>query len=99
MLETLMTTARYRVASYGQLNHYLTFIDYVDRQYTYKEVVVDPNQCYRFAGNLYGLFKEIGVEEGMYVYTLYVNGFSNPLTYDGTKNVFKIPKRPPIPQD
>lgn len=99
MLDRLITAGTYRMPSYTYFNDRLTYMDYIDRKYTYEEVVVAPMDCYRFQGNLYGLFKHLGIIESLLPFALYLNGFTNPTSYDGTKMTFKVPKMPPIPQD
>lgn len=99
MLENLMTSARYRMPDYRFFNDRMTYMDYIQRNYTYEEVTVAPMDCYRFQGNLYGLFAHLGIPENLFPLALYLNGFTNPSSYDGTLMTIKIPKMPPIPQD
>ena len=99
MLENLMTGATYRVPDYPYLNDRLIYIDYVDRNYAYEEVVVSPMDAYRFQGNLLGLFRLIGVPNNLLPFALYLNGYTNPVNYDGKQLTFKIPKMPPIPNN
>lgn len=99
MLESFMTRATARMPSYQYFNDRLTYIDYILRKYEYEEVVVNPMDAYRFQGNLYGLFKEIGVPDKLLSFALYLNGYTNPCQYDGKQVNFKIPKMPPIPED
>lgn len=86
----------YRFKDYRYLNDRLQFIDYVDNKYQYETVNVLPIEAYRYQGNLFGLFKTINIDPGLYIYTMYINGYTNPLNYDGKKFIFKVPKSPNI---
>lgn len=99
MLENLMTTARYRMPDYPYFNDRMTYMDLIQRNYEYEEVLVAPMEGYHYQGNLYGLFKTLGVADNLLPLALYINGFTNPTSYDGSKVSFKIPKMPPIPND
>lgn len=97
MLEQFMTNF-YTIPSYTHLNDRLLYIDYIDRNYTYKEGSIEPVEAYRYQGNLFGVFKALGIPSGLYVYAMYLNGYNNPTNYDGVQYTFKIPVRVPIPE-
>lgn len=88
----------YSIPDYKYLNDRLLYIDYVDRNYTYREESVMPVEAYRYQGNLFGLFRKLGIDPGLYVYAMYLNGYVNPTDYDGVRYTFKIPVRVPIPE-
>lgn len=91
-------TADYSLGNYTEWNERLIYMDYVNKKYQYKEVAAMPIDAYRFQGNLYGLLKYLGVTQNLLFYTMYINGYNNPLNYDGKKLVFKVPVMPPIPE-
>lgn len=97
MLEQFMTNG-YTIPDYTHLNDRLLYIDYIDRNYTYREASVEPVQAYRYQGNLFGLFRSLNIPSGLYVYAMYLNGYNNPTNYDGVQYTFKIPVRVPIPE-
>jgi hypothetical protein len=53
--------------------------------------------AYRYQGNLFGLFREMNIDQSLYLYTMYINGLTSPVEFDGTKYVFDIAIKPPIP--
>lgn len=91
-------TADYSLGPYNEWNDRLIYMDYVNKKYEYKEVATTPIDAYRFQGNLYGLFKTLGVPQNLFFYTMYLNGYTNPHNYEGKKLVFKVPVMPPIPE-
>ena len=96
MLEQFMATG-YSLANYTYLNDRLLYTDHINRNYNYQQVAVAPIEAYRFQGNLYGLFRVLGIPASLYVYAMYLNGYTNPTNYDGSKTNFKVPIKPPIP--
>lgn len=98
MLTNLITQANYRIPNYTYLNDRMIYMDYIDRHYTYEEVGVLPIEGFRFQGNLFGLFKQLNIPDNLLVLAMYLNGYTNPVQYDGLKLTFKIPKMPPIPE-
>lgn len=98
MLKRFITAANYRMDSYQYFNDRLIYIDFIDRKYEYDETTVTPVDGYRFQGNLMGLFKFIGIEDDLLPFALYLNGYTNPVEYDGVRLTFKVPKMPPIPE-
>lgn len=96
MLETYQTND-FSFDSIQQLNDNLQYIDYIDHNYEYKTVNVDPDVAFRYQGNLFGLFKELNIQPHLYVYTMYLNKYNNPVEYDGTKITFVLAIKPPIP--
>lgn len=97
MLEQFMTNG-YEIPDYKYLNDRLLYIDYIDKNYNYQQVSVLPVEAYRYQGNLFGLFRQIGIPSSLYIYAMYLNGYNNPNNYDGVKNTFKVPVRVPIPE-
>lgn len=96
MLETLQTN-NYRINTITELNDNLLYLDYIDSTYEFKQVMVDPSVAYRHQGNFVGLLKDLGVDIGLYHFTMYLNGINNPVDYDGKLRLLKLPIKPPIP--
>lgn len=97
MLEQFMNSV-YGAPGYVYLNDRLLYIDHVDKNYRYQQVSILPIDAYRYQGNLFGLFKHMGVSPSLHVYAMYLNGYTNPLNYDGAVHTFKIPVHAPIPE-
>lgn len=97
MLKQFMNN-NYAVKSYTNLNDRLLYIDYVERRYNYEEVSILPIEGYRHQGNLFGLFKLMGINPSLYIYAMYLNGYNNPVSYEGKKITFKVPVKVPIPE-
>lgn len=91
------TKPLFQIDNFQQLNETILHIDFVNLFYEYDEVTVSDIDAYRFQGNLYGLFRLLKVSRDMMLYAMQLNGFTNPLNYDGKKTTFKIPVPPPIP--
>lgn len=87
----------YSFDSIQQMNDNLVYINYIDANYEYDIVTVSPDDAYRYQGNLFGLFKEMGLSPSLFLYALYLNGYTNPIDFDGKQTVFKKPIKPPIP--
>lgn len=96
MLENLMEYNA-KVEDYVGLNDRLCYVDYVSRNFGYTTVSINPMDAYRLQGNLYAVFASLGVDPNMYVYAMYVNGYTNPMNYEGKKVTFKIPTDIQIP--
>lgn len=96
MLEQFQTNT-YRFEDYLLLNDNLLYLDYINNNYQFKEVTIEPVMSYRYRGNLIGLFREMNLDPALYVYTQYINGFVNPQDFDGTMTTMKIAIQPPIP--
>lgn len=97
MLEQYMTRGP-SYQTYTELNEQLLYTDFITSKYNLKEVMVDPIVSYRYQGNLYGLFKEMMIDPDLYLLAMYINGYNNPLNFEGKKVRFQIPHRPPIPE-
>ena len=85
------------VESYTEMNEVLLHMDFVNQNYAYREVTVADIDAYRHQGNLYGLFYLMGIVPELHLYTMHLNGYTNPVDYEGEKLVFRIPVMPPIP--
>ena len=96
MLESLQTND-YAFDSFTQLNDNLLYLDYIDRNYEFKTATVTPDVGYRFQGQLFALFNTLNIEKNLYVYTMYLNGYTSPMNYDGKQLTFKVAIRPPVP--
>lgn len=96
MLEALQTN-NYKSKSFNSLNDNLLYLDYIDYNYEFKQILVEPSVAYRNQGNFIGLLRDIGVSTDLYMYTMYINGINNPVEYDGETKLLKIPINPPIP--
>lgn len=90
-------TNNYSIPDFPHLNDRLIYIDHVQRRYNYQEASVLPADAYRYQGNLYGLFRQLRISPALYTYAMYLNGYSHPANYEGVKNTFKLPVKPPIP--
>lgn len=90
--------SNYRFEDYPYINDRLNYIDYIDKNYTYPITTVSPMDAYRYQGNLFGLFKLMGVDPSMFVMAMHLNNITNPANYDGKRISFKIPSRVPIPE-
>jgi hypothetical protein len=71
-------------------NYFKLQLDYISKTKGFQVVNVEDIIAYRYQGNLYGLFKEINIPASMYEYTAYINGYVDPVDYDGTQTMFKI---------
>lgn len=78
-----------------QINDKLIFIDKVRSKYNYNVVNIDPDIAYKFQGNLYGLFVYMNVPADLFIETMYVNGYSNPVDFDGKKYTLEVPQNIP----
>lgn len=96
MLEQLQVND-HKFNDYVNLNDNLIYLDYINIVYNFNDVATTPDLALRYRGNLFGLFKELGISSNLYVYTMYINGYTSPLDFDGTKFEFKLPIKPPIP--
>lgn len=95
MLDGMMRSV-YRLPDYTPMNEVLLHMDFVDRHYEYQEKAINAMDAYRYQGNLYGLFYEMQIDPAVHMYTMQLNGYKNPLNYEGRKLVFKVPVMPPI---
>lgn len=98
MLESHQTTD-YALGSFSYWNERLIYMDFVDKKYDLEEKVVQPIDAYRYQGNLFGLFKIMNIPSKLHFYTMYMNGYTNPMSYEGKKISFKVPSMPPIPEE
>jgi len=71
-------------------NYFKLHLDYINKTKGFQVFTVEDIVAYRYQGNLYGLFKEINIPPYLYEYTAYINGYTDPVDYDGTKTTFKI---------
>lgn len=97
MLEQFMTGS-YALPNYVHMNDRLLYTDHVNRKYTYEQVSVPAIEAYRYQGNLFGLFKLVGIRPSLYFYAMYLNGYTIPTNYDGMKTTFKVPVKVSIPE-
>lgn len=96
MLDQLQVN-NHRFVDYTNLNDNLLYLDHIDITYNFNEVGVSPDIALRYRGNLYGLFKEMGIDTNLYVFTMYINGYTSPVDFDGKKFTFKLAVRPLVP--
>lgn len=54
-------------------------------------LTVSPMDAYVYQGNLFGLFKSMGVPDAYHVLLMQYNGYTNPHDYDGKQLVFTSP--------
>lgn len=96
MLEDLQVND-YQFDSLTQMNDNLQYLDYINHNYQFQDTTVDPHLSYKYQGNLFGLFREMGIQPHLFVYTMYLNNYSDPREFDGIKTTFKLAIKPPIP--
>lgn len=96
MLESFQVND-YSFDSTTQLNDNLQYLDFIKANYEFTEIAVDPGVAYRYQGNLFGLFRQLNIDAKLFVYTMYLNGYTNPVDYNGERFNFKIAIKPPIP--
>lgn len=98
MLEEFQVN-HYQFDSLTELNDNLQYLDYINQHYEFQTVNVQPDVAYRYQGNLFGLLRELKVKPPLFVYTMYLNGYTNPREYDGNETQFTLAIRPPIPSN
>lgn len=90
----------YSFPSLQNLNDNLQYIDYINYNYEFKEINVNPDIAYRYQGDFFGMLKNIGgISPNLYLYTLYLNGYNSPFDFNGVlkTSTLKIAIKPPIP--
>lgn len=97
MLEQIQVN-EYKFDSYTELNNKLLYLDWINNNYKFNYVSTTPDISYRFQGNLFGLFRELQIPPNLFLFTMYLNGYTNPVDFDGTKLEFKLAINPPIPK-
>ena len=98
MLEEFITND-YSFEDVTELNDNLQYLDHINLNYEFKLVSVSPGIAYRYQGNFFGLLKELRtITPDLYVYTMYLNGLSNPTDYTGEKLTIKVAIKPPVPK-
>jgi len=80
-----------------QLNDNLQYLDYIKANYEFKEINIDPSVAYKYQGNLFGLFRQLNISPNLFLYTMYINGYHNPVDFMGDKYTFQLAIKPPIP--
>jgi len=96
MLQTLQAN-NYRIDNYENYNDNLLYLDYIKNNYEFQEILIEPAIAHAYQGNLIGLFGELNIEPGLYLFTMYINNIDNPVLFDGNLTTLKIAIRPPIP--
>ncbi len=87
----------YSFNTYQELNDNLLYLDYINKSYEFNLVTVSPDVAYRYQGNLFGLLRELNVSPNLFVYTMYLNGYNNPVDFKGDKYSLKLAIKPNIP--
>ncbi len=87
----------YSFSTYQELNDNLLYLDYINRTYEFNIVTVNPGVAYRYQGNFFGLLRELNVTTNLFVYTLYLNGYNNPVDFNGDTYTIKVAIKPSIP--
>ena len=99
MLNSLMVN-EYSFNSITEINDNLQYLDYINSNYEFKEVNINPDMCYKFQGDFFGLLKELNIEPHLYMYTMYLNGYNNPVDFTGENlPTIKLAIKPPIPSN
>lgn len=98
MLSLTDMVNNYLFTSEVKLNDSLLYIDYVNNEYGYPRTSIDPSIGYKYQGNFIGLLNAIGVDPKLYLFTMYVNGYTNPAEYPGDHLDLILPTKPPIPR-
>lgn len=91
-------TNDFKFNSYTEMNDTLLYIDYMSRKKGYSEVAVEPHLAYKYQGDFYGLLNKLNVSKNLYLYTLYLNGYTDPNDFDGNRYLIKVPNEPNIPR-
>lgn len=79
------------------MNDNLQFIDFINNTFKFETQVIPPDEGYKHQGDLFSLFKVMDISPDLYVYTMYLNGYTHPHQYNGEKYDFKIAIKPQIP--
>ncbi|EKD89746.1 MAG: hypothetical protein ACD_33C00002G0038 [uncultured bacterium] len=77
------------INNYQQLNDTMLYMDYLNAEYT--NIIAKPDDAYRYQGNLFALFNELNISSKLHVFTMHINGYTNPVQYKGDKLIFKVP--------
>lgn len=98
MLEQYMVNS-YEFDTIQQINDNLVYLDYIDANYDFETITIPPDVAYKYQGNFFGLLRTVAnLPPQLYLYTLYINGLTNPVDYTGEAPYFiKVAIRPPIP--
>lgn len=96
MLETYQVND-YNTSNYTTLNDSLVYLDYINNTYKFKNVTINPSIAYRYQGNMIGLFRELNIDPSLYLFTMYINGYTSPIEYKGDIYTLKLAIKPPIP--
>ena len=97
MLETLQN-ASYKFDSFSEFSDRLQYLDWFKNNHEFKTVNVTPDVALKFKGKLYGLFREVGIDPRVYLYTMYINGYNSPVDYNGDRLTFSVGINPNIPK-
>ena len=96
-MSNLNPSLDYREKDYTTLNHKLLYLDFIDKNYEYELVPVEPDIAYVNQGNFIGLLDAMMVEPKLFMTAMYLNGINNPVDFDGKPFMMKRPVNPPIP--
>lgn len=77
--------------NYKFLNDTMLFADDYAKTNNDKHIVAEQNRAYAFQGNLFGLFKEMGLHDNLHMLIMQYNGIDSPHDYDGIKTIFYVP--------
>lgn len=96
MLEQFMQND-YRVEDYPRFNDALLYLDATVNEQNIEYRGFEPAIGYKYQGNFFGLLKELEVPSNLFLYCLYVNGYTHPNQYQGNSFSVKVPSKPNIP--
>ena len=94
-----LMTNETKFKEYSNIHDNLCYLDYLNKIKDFKVAIVPPDIAYRSKGNFYSLLYQMKIPSELYLYTLYLNGYTSPFEYDGYKKELKIAIKPPIPYD
>lgn len=93
-LKTLMQSDIDELYSNEQfINDVLLYSDHYKKTFTDRVMNVTPSDAYTYQGNLFGLFKKLGVPQYLHVCVMAYNGITSPVEFTGERTVFYMPSQ------
>ena len=75
------------------INDVLLYSDYYKKNFTDRAINVSPMDAQVFQGNLFGLFRKIGIPSHLHVCVMAYNAISSPVEYTGERTIFHMPSQ------